>query len=108
MRAFLETLARFAPNLPNVGKLARRLCLPSSTLIARFRRARLPSPQAYLSSMRRLHAAYLFANPGLPVEEVANRLHYSRAQSLREHLKLTLGLTSREVRRPLPFPLALH
>ncbi len=108
MRAFLETLARFAPILPNVGKLARRLCLPSSTLIARFRRARLPSPKAYLAGMRRLHAAYLFANPGLPVEEVANRLKYSGAQSLRKHLKLTLGLTSGEFRRRFPFPVALE
>jgi len=108
MRAFLETLARFAPILPNVGKLAGRLCLPSSTLIARFRRARLPSPKAYLAGMRRLHAAYLFANPGLPVEEVANRLDYSGAQSLRKHLKLTLGLTSGEFRRRFPFPVALE
>src|SRR6266849_1407586 len=96
------------PRLPNVGKLARRLCLPSSTLIARFRRARLPSPKAYLAGMRRLHAAYLFANPGLPVEEVANRLDYSGAQSLRKHLKLTLGLTSGEFRRRFPFPVALE
>jgi AraC-like DNA-binding protein len=108
MRAFLESLARLAPVAPNVRQLARQLRVPSSTLIARFRRARLPSPKAYLAGMRRLHAAHLFANPGLSVEEVAHRLDYSSAQCLGKHLKLTLGLTPREFCRRFPFAVALE
>src|SRR5260370_11515139 len=66
MRAFLETLARFAPRLPNVGKLARRLCLPSSTLIARFRRARPSPPQAHLPPLPRLPPRQLLSAPRPP------------------------------------------
>jgi AraC-like DNA-binding protein len=108
MRAFLDTLARLAPKLPNARRLADHLCVCSSTLIARFRRAGLPSPKAYLASMRRVHAAYLFTNPGLPVEKVALELKYSSAQSLAKHLKLTLGLTPREFCRRFPFAVALE
>lgn len=108
MRAFLDTLARVAPEFPKVRLLARHLRVRSSTLIARFRRAGLPSPKAYLAVMRRLHAAYLFANPGVPVEEVALQLKYSSAQALTKHLKLTLGVTPREFCRRFPFAVALE
>jgi AraC-like DNA-binding protein len=107
-RVFLESLARVAPAFPTVGRLARHLRIPSSTLIARFRRARLPSPKAYLAGMRRLHAAHLFANPGLSVEEVAHRLYYASASTLTKHFKLTLGVTPRESCRRVPFAVALE
>jgi AraC-like DNA-binding protein len=108
MRAFLESLAREAPSYTTVRRLARYLRVDRSTLIARFRRARLPSPKAYLAAMRRLHAAHLFANPGLSVGEVAHRLNYGSAQGFAKHLKLTLGLTAREFRRRFPFAVALE
>jgi hypothetical protein len=106
MRAFLESLARLAPSAPTVRSLERHLRVCPSTLIARFRRARLPSPKAYLAGMRRLHAAHLFATPGLSVGDVAHLLH-ATAQTLTKHVKLTLGLTTREFRRRVPFAVAL-
>jgi len=106
MRAFLESLARLAPVARTVRRLECHLRVDPSTLIARFRRARLPSPKLYLAGMRRLHAAYLFANPGLSVGDVAHQLNAS-AQTLTKHLKLTLGLTTREFRRRVPFAVAL-
>jgi AraC-like DNA-binding protein len=108
VRVFLESLARVAPVFPDVRRLARHLGVPSSTLLARFRRARLPSLKAYLAGMRRLHAAHLFANPGLSVQEVADRLDYSSAQGLTKHLKLTLGVTPREFGRRFPFAVTLE
>jgi AraC-like DNA-binding protein len=108
MRAFLETLACVAPAYPTVRRLARYLRVYRSTLIARFRRARLPSPKAYLAGMRRLHAAHLFVNPGLSVGEVAHRLNYASAHCLARHLKLTLGVAPGEFRRRFPFAVALE
>lgn len=108
MRAFLEVLARRAHVLTTVRRLAHHLSVGSSTLIARFRRARLPSPKAYLAGMRRLHAAHLFANPALSIGAVANWLNYSSAPALAKHLKLTLGLTPREFCRRFPFAVALE
>jgi AraC-like DNA-binding protein len=107
MRAFLEALARLAPDLTKVGMLARRVHVSSFTLASRFRRARLPSPKAYLAGMRLVHAAHLFANPGLSVAEVAHRLGCSSAQALRRHLQVTLGLTPSAFRRRFPFAAAL-
>jgi AraC-like DNA-binding protein len=107
MRVFLENLAHRAPIFPTVRRLARHIGVRSSTLIARFRRARLPSPKAYLAGMRRLHATYLLANPGLSVAAVAGRLD-SSGQVLRKHLKRTLGLTPREFSRRFPFAEALE
>jgi AraC-like DNA-binding protein len=107
MRAFLEALARLAPDLTKVGGLARRVHVSSFTLASRFRRARLPSPKAYLAGMRLVHAAHLFANPGLSVAEVAHRLGCSSAQALRRHLQVTLGLTPSAFRRRFPFAVAL-
>lgn len=108
MRAFLEALARLAPAIISVGRIADRVRVPSRTLIARFRRARLPSPKAYLVEMRLLHAAHLFANSGLSVGEVANRLDYSSGPALRRHLHRMLGLTAGQFRRRFPFAVALE
>lgn len=108
MRSFLESLARLAPAIISVDRIAAHVRVPSSTLIARFRRARLPSPKAYLVEMRLLHAAHLFANPGLSVGEVAQRLEYSSDSALRRHLHRMLGLTASQFRRRFPLAVALE
>jgi AraC-like DNA-binding protein len=76
--------------------------------MSRFYRADLPSPKTYLAGMRLVHAAYLFANPGLSVADVAYRLDYSSPQSFGRHLKAMLGVTAGEFRRRFPFEVALE
>src|SRR2546423_1395243 len=86
VRAFFEAVARLAPVLSTVRRLARHLRICSSTLMSRFYRADLPSPKTYLAGMRLVHAAYLFSNPGLSVSDVAYRLDYSSPQSFGRQL----------------------
>lgn len=108
VRAFFEAVARLAPVLTTVRGLARHLRICSSTLMSRFYRAGLPSPKTYLAGMRLLHAAHLFANPGLSVADVAYRLDYSSPQSFGRHLKAMLGVTAGEFRRRFPFEVSLE
>jgi len=108
VRAFFEAVARLAPVLSTVRRLARHLRICSSTLMSRFYRAGLPSPKTYLAGMRLVHAAYLFSNPGLSVADVAYRLDYSSPQSFGRHLKAMLGVTAGEFRRRFPFEVSLE
>src|SRR6266513_1858052 len=104
----LPAVARLAPVLSTVRRLARHLRICSSTLMSRFYRAGLPSPKTYLAGMRLVHAAYLFSNPGLSVADVAYRLDYSSPQSFGRHLKAMLGVTAGEFRRRFPFDVSLE
>src|SRR5690349_10244179 len=108
VRTFFEAVARLAPVLSTVRGLTRHLRVCSSTLMSRFYRAGLPSPKTYLAGMRLLHAAQLFANPGISVSDVAYRLDYSSPQSFGRHLKAMLGITAGEFRRRFPFDVALE
>src|SRR5712671_3097219 len=108
VRAFFEAVARLAPVLSTVRRLARHLRICSSTLMSRFYRAGLPSPKTYLAGMRLVHAAHLFSNPGLSVADVAYRLDYSSPQSFGRHLKAMLGVTAGEFRRRFPFEVSLE
>lgn len=107
LRLFFEAVARLAPVLSTVRGLARHLQVRPSTLMSRFYRAGVPSPKNYLAAMRLLHAAYLFANPGLSVSDVAYRLDYSSPQSFGRHLRALLGVTAGEFRRRFPFEISL-
>jgi AraC-like DNA-binding protein len=107
VRAFFEAVARLAPVLATVRGLTRHLRICSSTLMSRFYRAGLPSPKTYLAGMRLVHAAHLFANPGLSVSDVAYRLDYSSPQSFGRHLKAMLGVTAAEFRHRFPFDVSL-
>src|SRR2546421_8645921 len=106
-RLFFEAVARLAPALSTVPGLALHLRVRPSTLMSRFHRAHLPSPQSYLAGMRLLHASYLFQNPGLSVSDVAYRIDYSSPQSFGRHLRAVLGVTAGEFRRRFPFDVAL-
>jgi AraC-like DNA-binding protein len=108
VRSFFEAVARLAPVLSTVRGLTRHLRICASTLMSRFYRAGLPSPKTYLAGMRLLHAAQLFANPGVSVSDVAYRLDYSSPQSFGRHLKAMLGVTAGEFRRRFPFEVALE
>ena len=107
-RLFFELVVRRAPYTGTVLQLARALRAVPSTLMARFYRAGLPSPKAYLQHARLVHAAWLFQSEGYSIADVAHRLDYSSPQSLGRHLRALLGLTAGEFRRRLPFKLALQ
>src|SRR5947209_8286395 len=107
-RIFFDVLARLAPVLTTVRRLARHLQMRPSTLMSRFYRGGLPSPKSYLAGMRLLHAAYLLQNPGLSVSDVAYRLDYSSPQSFGRHLRAMLGVTAGEFRRRFPFDVSLE
>ena len=107
-RLFFELVVRRAPDTGTVLELARALRAVPSTLMARFYRAGLPSPKAYLQHARLVHAAWLFQSEGYSIADVAHRLDYSSPQSLGRHLRALLGLTAGEFRRRLPFKLALQ
>lgn len=107
-RLFFELVARRAPDTGTVLELARVLDAVPSTLMARFYRAGLPSPKAYLQHARLVHAAWLFKSEGYSIADVAHRMQYSSPQSFGRHLQAMLGLTAGEFRRRLPFARALE
>ena len=107
-RMFFDAMVRLAPVIVTVRGLARHLRQRPSSLMSRFYRAGLPSPKNYLASMRLLHAAYLFDNPGLSVADVAYRLDYSSPQSFGRHLRAVLGVTAGEFRHRFPFEVSLQ
>jgi AraC-like DNA-binding protein len=102
-RLFLEAMVRLAPNTPTVRGLARLVRVRASTLTSRFSRAGLPSAKRYLAAIRLLYAAQYFENEGLSVSDVAYRLECSSPQSFSRHVRLVLGITSREFRGRYPF-----
>ena len=106
-RVFFELVVRRAPDTGTVLELAEALRVVPSTLMARFYRAGLPSPKAYLQHTRLLHAAWLFKSEGFSIADVTHRLEYSSPQSFGRHLHALLGLTAGEFRRRLPFARAL-
>lgn len=107
-RLFFEALVRLAPDISTARQLASELGLRSTTLVSRFCRAGLPSPKSYLAAMRLVHAALFFERPGYSLADVAYRLDYSSPQSFGRHVRALLGITSSELRRRFPFPIALE
>jgi len=107
-RLFFELVVRCAPDTVTVLQLGQALRVVPSTLMARFYRAGLPSPKAYLQHARLLHAAWLFRSEGFSIADVTHRLDYSSPQSFGRHLHALLGLTAGEFRRRLPFSSALQ
>lgn len=107
-RLFFEALVRLAPDISTARTLATELGMRSTTLVSRFNRAGLPSPKSYLAAMRLVHAALFFERPGYTLADVAYRLDYSSPQSFGRHVRALLGITSSELRRRFPFPIALE
>lgn len=107
-RLFFEVLVRLAPDISTARQLAVELGIRSTTLVSRFCRAGLPSPKSYLAAMRLVHAALFFERPGYTLADVAYRLDYSSPQSFGRHVRALLGITSSELRRRFPFPIALE
>jgi len=103
VRLFFDALVQLAPVIKTVSGLARHLELTPSALLSRFYRAQLPSPKTYLTSVRLLHAAYLFDCCDRSIPAVAYRLDYSTPKMFRRHVKAQLGACADEFRRRFPF-----
>jgi AraC-like DNA-binding protein len=106
-RIFFELVVRRAPDTVTVLALAQTLRTVPSSFMSRFFRAGLPSPKAYLTHARLVHAAWLFRSEGYSIADVAHRLEYSSPQSFSRHLGALLGLTAGQFRRRMPFDVAL-
>lgn len=106
--AFFDLLARRAPVMRSVARLARHLQVERVAFEARFHRARLPTPKTYLAGMRLLHAAHLLRNPGLSLSAVVTELDYGWIGSLNRHLRRVFGVTASEFRGRFPFALLLE
>jgi AraC-like DNA-binding protein len=99
---FFAPLARRAPELHTLARLAREVACHPKTLRSRFVRAGLPSPKAYLVEMRLLHAAHLFEQPGVTHTDVAYQLN-SDLPGFALYVKRWAGLTVAAFRRGCPF-----
>jgi AraC-like DNA-binding protein len=106
-RIFFELVVRRAPDTLTVQALAHILRAVPSSFMSRFFRAGLPSPKAYLTHARLVHASWLFRSEGYSIADVAHRMEYSSPQSFSRHLGALLGLTAGEFRRRMPFEVAL-
>lgn len=106
LRFFFQVMIRVSPHTSTVKRLADRLEVRCTTLVSRFQRAGLPSPKSYLAAIRLLHACLLFEQQGLSVADVAYQLEYSSPQSFGRHVRAMLGITTSELRRRFPLPLA--
>jgi AraC-like DNA-binding protein len=107
-RLFFQVMIRLAPDTPTIRQLVTRLPVQTTTLVSRFQRAGLPSPNRYLVAVRLLYVALLLERPGLSIADVVCRMEYSSPQSFGRHVRGCLGMTSSEFRRRLPFPSALE
>jgi len=106
LRFFFQVMVRVSPQTGTVKRLADRLQVRCTTLVSRFQRAGLPSPKSYLAAVRLLHACLLFERQGLSVADVAYQLEYSSPQSFGRHVRAMLGITTSELRRRFPLPVA--
>ena len=56
------------------------------------------SPRVVMVLSRLLYAHRLLLDPGYTVEDVANKLGYSRSKTLQMHLRAVFGMTAGELR----------
>lgn len=78
------------PNVPTIAEAARRLHLTTKTLSRRISKATGCTPMALINSIRMRNAERLLSLGDLSLEEVALRVGYANATSLR---KLTMKMT---------------
>jgi AraC-like DNA-binding protein len=96
---FFGALFAVPGHVTTVRGLATVLGVLPTTFVSRFFRARLPAPKRYLAMARLVRAARLLENPGCTLTAVSHYLDYSSAQSFGRHVRGTLGVTPRELRR---------
>jgi len=95
---FFEVLFATAAKTPTIRQLCRSVGILPGTLMSRFFRARLPPPKRFLAHARLTCAAYLFENPGVSINSVANQLDYSSPQSFSRHVRALMQLSAMQFR----------
>jgi transcriptional regulator GlxA family with amidase domain len=97
--ARVETLVREAlPRVPSVDAIARHLALSTRTLNRRIRAATGRSPLELVQSVRLTAAKALLQASHLSVDQVAERVGYQDATSLRRLMRRTMSVTPRQMR----------
>ncbi|WP_433341448.1 GlxA family transcriptional regulator [Streptomyces sp. CA-253872] len=91
-------LERLHEPLP-LHRLAAEAAMSVRTFTRRFREETGESPGAWLTRQRVEQARYLLETTALPMERVAETCGFGSAQSLRQHLRATLGVTPTAYRR---------
>ncbi|EDY43564.1 GlxA family transcriptional regulator [Streptomyces sp. SPB074] len=97
-RARAWALERLREPLP-LHRLAAEVAMSVRTFTRRFREETGESPGSWLTRQRVEHARYLLETTALPMERVAAHCGFGSAQSLRQHLRATLGVTPTAYRR---------
>lgn len=95
---FFEVLFATAAKTPTIRQLCRTVGILPGTLMSRFFRAQLPPPKRFLAHARLTCAAYLFENPGVSINSVANQLDYSSPQSFSRHVRALMQLSAMQFR----------
>ena len=94
------------PEVPPIAQLAQECCMSTRTLARRVRAVIGQSPLALVQAIRLNKARALLDGGGLSVNEVAVRLGYADASTLRRLVRRMSGTTPRQWRRPAVAPLA--
>lgn len=88
-----------APGYRTTGDLARDLAVDNGTMMTRFMRAGLPSPNQYRRLAIFTRAARMFELPGFTLVRVAAEVGVGTHQSLSRMCRHVLGITTSEFRR---------
>ena len=107
LRWVLEEALRAPGELQTVQQIAARARVDRRTCERWLTRIGLPSPRHLLAAARVLYAHRLLQDPGFTVEDVAQRLGYTRVKTLQQHARMYLGLTAGEMRLSLTVDEAL-
>lgn len=108
LRRILEETLRTPEEVQTVHQLVARAHMDRRTCERWFTRVGLPSPRHFLSAARVLYAHRLLQDPGFTIEDVSQRLGYSRVKTLQQHARAYLGLSAGEMRLSLSVDEALQ
>jgi transcriptional regulator GlxA family with amidase domain len=94
----LEAILHAGDEAPTVTTLADRAQLTRRTCERWFTKLGLPSPRMVMVLTRLLYAHRLLLDPGYTVEDVAQKLGYSKTKTFQMHLRAVFGATAGEIR----------
>jgi AraC-like DNA-binding protein len=94
----LEAMLHAGDEAPTVTSLADRAQITRRTCERWFTKLGLPSPRTVMVLTRLLYAHRLLLDPGYTVEDVAQKLGYSKTKTFQMHLRAVFGATAGELR----------
>jgi AraC-like DNA-binding protein len=96
-----ELLAQRAPYYPGLDSLAAQFCITPRTLKRRLA-CRGLRYQDLLDQLRSAHALRLLAQPGLPIEQIAEQVGYSSAANFHRAFRRWTGAAPGAFRGAMP------